>query len=344
MKTSDFDFELPESRIALHPANPRDSARMLVVQSPQCYDSHVSNVPDFLKAGDVLVVNNSRVLPARLYGKRGSTHIELLLLKPVDGAHVWQAFAKPAKKLKEHDIITFSEGFDAKVEKKCADGSVTLSLNTYGVSLSSLLIEYGEMPLPPYIQKARKAGVKDTGDYQTLFAKYDGSVAAPTAGLHFTEALRHAVIEKGVHIAEVTLHVGAGTFLPVKEEDVRKHTMHSEYAEITEDTAQLLNQAKAAGGRIIAVGTTSLRTLESATDTDGYIHPMARETDIFITPGYRFNAIDMLLTNFHLPKSTLFMLVCAFAGTDAMRAAYAHAIAEQYRFYSYGDACLLFRG
>lgn len=339
MRTALFDFDLPESLIAAEPANPRDSARMLVVQHG--LDNRlVSDFPSYLQPNDIVVFNDTRVIPARLWGMRGAAKIEVLLHKKLSAAD-WQCFAKPAKKLRVGDEVIFAEQFTAQVLHKCDDGQVILHFVEEGFHEN--LMTHGHMPLPPYIEKKRSASAIDARAYQTVYAAHDGSVAAPTAGLHFTEKLLGAVDASGASRAYVTLHVGGGTFLPVKSEDTSEHKMHSEWAGISGETATAINRAKAAGGRVIAVGTTSLRTLESAANDDGTVRPMAGETDIFITPGYRFKCVDLLLTNFHLPRSTLFMLTCAFSGLDNMQAAYAHAIANRYRFYSYGDACLLSR-
>lgn len=376
MKTSLFDFDLPESLIATRPASPRDSARMLVLSAPPpaggrtgggqaLQDCTVRELPNFLREGDVVVFNDTRVIPARLYGKRGEVEIELLLHKaaapPDDRGQItdgkqkkflssvichpptWKAFARPAKRLKPGDRIVLADDFFAEVLEKHDGGEVLLQFSAAGADFYTHLNQYGHMPLPPYIERKREADAQDTADYQTCFARDPASVAAPTAGLHFTDAMFAALKNKGVNTAFVTLHVGAGTFLPVKAEDTDDHVMHSEFAVVNEETARLINATKARGGRIIAVGTTSLRTLESAAAADGSMRSFTQETDIFITPGYRFKCVDMLLTNFHLPKSTLFMLVSAFAGTERMKAAYAHAITQRYRFYSYGDACLLMR-
>ncbi len=303
-------------------------------------DAGVSDLPSFLKPDDIVVFNDTRVLPARLMGKRGEAGVEILLHKrQQDGA--WLCFAKPAKKLKVGDTVNFAEDFSAVVEEKREDGQVVLRFPA--PDFHAKLTRHGLMPLPPYIEKKRHADGTDAATYQTVYAKHEGSVAAPTAGLHFTESLLNKIDATGAARAHVTLHVGGGTFLPVKTDDTDDHVMHSEWAEISAETAAAINAAKAAGGRVVAVGTTSLRTLESATNEAGMVQPFCGETAIFITPGYRFRCVDMLLTNFHLPKSTLFMLVSAFAGLEAMQAAYAHAIAQEYRFYSYGDACLLLR-
>jgi len=355
MRTDLFDFELPAEHIALRPASPRDSAAMLVVQADGgLSDCHVGDLRDWLEPGDQLVVNDTRVISAQLNGRRlgrgAEPKIEATLIKRLDGSR-WQALVKPAKKLSPGDVVRFgNEGkvcllghLDAEVEHKGDDGEITLSFSFHGPALDSEIADLGSPPLPPYIASKRAPDERDASDYQTMFAVHEGAVAAPTAGLHFTPALEKAVLERGVGIHRLTLHVGAGTFLPVKAEDTKAHRMHAEWGLISAETAQALNAAKAAGGRIVAVGTTSLRLLESATAEDGTIQPFTGETAIFITPGYRFRAVDILLTNFHLPRSTLFMLVSAFSGLETMRRAYAHAIDKGYRFYSYGDACLLFR-
>jgi S-adenosylmethionine:tRNA ribosyltransferase-isomerase len=293
-----------------------------------------------LRAGDVMVFNDTKVIPARLYGVRGNAKIEILLHKKLPD-NEWQCFAKPAKKLRIGDMVSFADDFSAQVKHKYDDGQILLGF-AYPENIFRLkLDQYGSMPLPPYIERNRTADASDNLNYQTVYAQNAGSVAAPTAGLHFTEQLLAAIDARGVKRAHVTLHVGGGTFLPVKTDDTSGHKMHSEYAVVSRETAQMVNAAKQAGGRVIAVGTTSLRTLESAADTHGILQPFSAETDIFITPGYQFKIVDMLLTNFHLPRSTLFMLVCAFMGLEKMQAAYAHAIKNNYRFYSYGDACLL---
>lgn len=337
MKTSLFDFDLPPERIATEPVSPRDSARMLVVKGNRTADSYISNLPDVLQEGDLMIFNNTRVIPARLHGKRGNAAIAVTLHKPL-GKHKWRAFVKPGKKLKLDDIITFADDFSAQVFAKHESGEIDLQFECK--DLHEALKYYGSMPLPPYMK--RNADSHDIQNYQTIYAKHEGAVAAPTAGLHFTDGLFATLKEKGIKHAFVTLHVGGGTFLPVKVDDTANHKMHSEYAEISAETANLINATKNAGRRIISVGTTSLRVLETASDGKGVIHSFADETDIFITPGYQFRIADVLLTNFHLPRSTLFMLVSAFTGLDAMKDAYSHAIQTGYRFYSYGDACLLF--
>jgi S-adenosylmethionine:tRNA ribosyltransferase-isomerase len=354
MRTDLFDFELPQACIALRPANPRDSAKMLVVQGGALHDRAVSDLPDWLEPGDQLVVNDTKVIAAQLTGRRigraTEPKIEATLIKRLDGSR-WRALVKPAKKLVEGDGIRFgNEGrvcllgnLDAAVEAKGGDGEVTLSFSFHGPVLDQAISDLGSPPLPPYIASKRKPDERDADDYQTMFATQEGAVAAPTAGLHFTPRLEAALRERGVGLQRLTLHVGAGTFLPVKADDTTGHRMHAEWGTISEATARTLNEARAKGGRIVAVGTTALRLLESAAREDGTIAPFEGETAIFITPGYRFRAVDILMTNFHLPRSTLFMLVSAFSGLDAMKRAYVHAIQRSYRFYSYGDACLLFR-
>jgi S-adenosylmethionine:tRNA ribosyltransferase-isomerase len=355
MRTDLFDFPLPPERIALRPARPRDAARLLVVRPGDALEDRVvRDLPDLLQSGDQLVVNDTRVIPASLSGRRigrgPETRIEANLVKRLDGSR-WNAFVKPAKRLAEGDMVRFGdEGkvcflgqLDATVEAKGEGGEVTLAFAFHGAVLDQAIAERGDMPLPPYIASRRAIDDEDRADYQTLFAHDEGSVAAPTAGLHFTDDLVARLKSRGIGLHTVTLHVGAGTFLPVKTGDTADHTMHAEYGVVTEATATALNAARAAGGRIVAVGSTSLRLLESAAAADGTIRPFAGETAIFVTPGYAFRAVDVMLTNFHLPRSTLFMLVAAFSGLDTMKRAYAHAIEAGYRFYSYGDACLLFR-
>jgi S-adenosylmethionine:tRNA ribosyltransferase-isomerase len=333
-----FDFHLPPERIAYTPAEPRESAQLLHV-TDTLTDKHIADLPELLNAGDIVVFNNSKVIPARLFTKVGDKQIEVLLhRKLADG---WSAFAKPARKLKEGMTLTFGDGFYAEVTGRTEDGQVLLCFEKSGNELHLLLELHGHMPLPPYI--SREDTADDKTNYQTVYARHEGSVAAPTAGLHFTHGLLERIKNKGVHAAHVTLHVGAGTFQPVKVEDTAEHVMHHEWAEITQETADAINAARAAGGKVIVVGTTSLRILETAAAEDGTLKPYSSDTNIFITPGYRFKVVDRLMTNFHLPKSTLFMLVSAFAGLERMQAAYTHAIANGYRFYSYGDACLLER-
>jgi S-adenosylmethionine:tRNA ribosyltransferase-isomerase len=353
MRLSDFDFPLPDENIALRPAEPRDSARLLVVDpsaSPPFADRRVPDLLRYLRAGDVMVFNNTRVIPARLNGLRirgaFEARVEIMLHKREDAAS-WIAFARPAKKLLAGDRIVFGEGADAPLEaiviSKSDDGNVHLAFNRSGADLDAAIAMTGVLPLPPYIAQKRATDTRDLADYQTVYAKHDGAVAAPTAGLHFTPELLNALDAMGVERRFVTLHVGAGTFLPVKTDDLSQHRMHSEWGVLSAETAAAIHTAQARGGRVIAVGTTSLRLLESAADESGIVQPYSAATDIFITPGYRFRTVDMLMTNFHLPKSTLMMLVSAFAGYERMREAYAHAIASGYRFYSYGDSSLLFR-
>jgi S-adenosylmethionine:tRNA ribosyltransferase-isomerase len=355
MRTDLFDFELPEANIALRPVSPRDAARLLVVAPGRpLADAAVSALPRFLQPGDQLVVNDTKVIPAQLIGRRigreTEPKIEATLIKRLDGSR-WQALVKPAKKLVQGDAIRFgTEGrvcllgnLDAQVEHKGENGEVTLSFSFHGPILDQAIADIGAPPLPPYIASRRTPDERDMADYQTMFAVSEGAVAAPTAGLHFTPALETALRARGIGLHRVTLHVGAGTFLPVKVDDTAGHKMHAEWGSVSAETAAVLNDARAKGGRIVAVGTTSLRLLESAAADDGTIQPFSGETAIFITPGYRFKAVDVLMTNFHLPRSTLFMLVSAFSGLETMQQAYAHAISTGYRFYSYGDACLLFR-
>jgi S-adenosylmethionine:tRNA ribosyltransferase-isomerase len=350
MQVSDFDFDLPDDRIALRPASPRDSARMLVVRpGAPLLDKAVSDLPDVLRPGDAVVFNDTRVIPARLFGTRargGGTTIKVeatLHRRLSPGA--WTAFMRPGKRLHIGDRVAFGAAGDlfAAIQAKGEGGEITLAFDLTGPTLDAAIAERGLMPLPPYIAAKRAEDARDRADYQTVYAREDGSVAAPTAGLHFTPELLTRLTAKGVSAHFVTLHVGAGTFLPVKVDDVADHRMHPEYGEVSAATAAALNAVHAAGGRIVCVGTTSLRLLESAADPDGTIRPFGGETAIFITPGYRFRAADVLMTNFHLPRSTLFMLVSAFAGQATMWAAYDHAVADGYRFYSYGDASLLFR-
>jgi S-adenosylmethionine:tRNA ribosyltransferase-isomerase len=346
MDVSLFDFELPEERIALRPASPRDSARMLVVwPDGRLEHRHVRDLPDYLTAGDALLVNDTKVIPARLRGQRlrktGPAGIEILLHRRLS-ADRYDVLARPARKLAPGDALVFGR-LKAHVVSRGDNGEAELRFEVSGAELDAAITAEGEMPLPPYIAGKRKADARDASDYQTIFAQESGSVAAPTAGLHLTQELFAALAARGVTRETVTLHVGLGTFLPVTAEDTSRHRMHAESAQLEASTAARLNDVHAAGRRILAVGTTSLRTLESAAGAQGVIHPFSGDTDIFITPGYHFRAADLLLTNFHLPRSTLFMLVAAFMGLDVMKAAYAEAIAGNYRFYSYGDACLLLR-
>ncbi len=352
MRVADFDFELPGALIAQEPARPRDSARLLHVTAP-LGDLHIADLPKLVGPGDVMVFNDTRVIPARLAGHRGTAKVEITLMMRQDGPQEsdrpgsrWTALARPGRRLKPGDRIDFAPGFAARVIEKRESGDILLAFDLSDADLRLALDQYGIMPLPPYIKRPHEAEAPtpaDRADYQTMYAKHDGAVAAPTAGLHFTEPLMTALRAREVTMAFLTLHVGAGTFQPVKVDDTDDHVMHSEWGAITQEAADTINAGHAKGGRVIAVGTTSLRLLESAADVEGIVHPYQDSTAIFITPGYRFKAVDALITNFHLPRSTLFMLVSAFAGLDRMRAAYAHAIAQGYRFYSYGDACFLER-
>ena len=343
MRVDLFDFELPPERIALRPVRPRDAARMLLVPGEGAFTDHrVSDLPGLLRAGDVLVFNDTRVIPAQLEGKRGEARIGATLHKRID-LRRWQAFVRNGKRLHPGDTITFPAEVSAIAEARHADGSWTLAFGG-DEPVEVLLERAGTMPLPPYIALKRGTDEADRRDYQTMFAAEDGAVAAPTAALHFTPELMAALAAAGVGHETLTLHVGAGTFLPVKADDTDAHAMHSEWGRIEAETAARLNAVRAGGGRVIAVGTTSLRLLESATGEDSIIQPFAGDTAIFITPGYRFRAIDGLMTNFHLPRSTLFMLVSALMSRERMQAAYAHAIESEYRFYSYGDASLLLPG
>jgi S-adenosylmethionine:tRNA ribosyltransferase-isomerase len=355
MRTDLFDFDLPPERIALRPVSPRDAARLLVVRpGGMLEDRVVHDLPDLLRPCDALVVNDTRVIPARLAGRRIGRglepRIEATLHRRLDGSR-WRAFVKPGRRLEPGDVVRFGEEgkvcflgqLDATVEEKGEGGEVTLAFAFHGAVLDQAIEERGAMPLPPYIASRRAPDDQDRADYQTMFADAEGSVAAPTAGLHFTNALVDRLKARGIALHTVTLHVGAGTFLPVKTDDTSGHRMHPETGSVSAQTAAALNAVHGAGGRIVAVGSTALRLVESATGDDGLINPFTGETALFITPGYRFRAVDVMMTNFHLPRSTLFMLVAAFCGLDVMQGAYAHAIAAGYRFYSYGDACLLFR-
>ena len=347
MKLSDFDYELPPEAIAAEPARPRHAARLLDLEGDAIHDRIVRDLPSLLRPGDVLVVNNTRVIPARLAGRRGEAGIGVTLHKHEGGAD-WQVFAKPARKCRPDDVILFGAGFAARVRGRGEGGEVGITFidPDSGDTLDPAAVEtglatHGSMPLPPYIRRLDGSTSADDKDYQTMFAAQAGAVAAPTAGLHFTPELTSALQEAGVAIAEVTLHVGAGTFLPVTVDNIAEHRMHAEWGQIPAATASRINAARSGGGRVVSVGTTSLRILEACFAAHGEVCEFAAETDIFITPGSRFGAVDMLLTNFHLPKSTLLMLVSAFAGMQPIRDAYAHALDGGYRFFSYGDACLL---
>ena len=340
MKVDAFDFYLPREMIAARPAVPRDAARLLEVRTDGFGDWRFGDLPRLLRPGDLLVFNDTRVIPARLRGRRGAAAVEVTLHQRVDDG-CWEAFARPARKLRVGDRVDFGDGFAAEGVGRGEGGEVRLRFDLEADGLREALADHGAAPLPPYIPRPEGPDARDARDYQTVYARRDGAVAAPTAGLHFTTELLDALGERGARSAFVTLHVGAGTFLPVKVADTRDHRMHAEAGRIDAAAAEAVNATRAAGGRVVAVGTTSLRLLETAADDDGHVAPFAGETALFIVPGYRFTAVDVLLTNFHLPRSTLFMLVCAFAGLERMRAAYAHAMEAGYRFYSYGDGSLL---
>jgi S-adenosylmethionine:tRNA ribosyltransferase-isomerase len=348
MRVDEFDFDLPADLIALRPAVPRDAARLMVVHEDGSREHRtVRDLPELLRAGDVLVTNETKVIPARLTGKRlaraegRGAEIEITLHKRVS-LSAYRAFARPAKRLKPGDRVHLGATLEGVVVAR-DEGEVEIAFDKGGVELDAAIASEGDMPLPPYIARRREPDTRDRSDYQTIYAQTAGSVAAPTAGFHFTPELLARLAQAGIPRQSVTLHVGAGTFLPVTATDSEAHRMHAECATLSSETAATLNEVCAKSGRIVAVGTTSARTLETASDASGRLHPFEGDTALFITPGYRFKAVDVLLTNFHLPRSTLFMLVCAFAGTDRMKAAYAEAIAARYRFYSYGDACLLFK-
>ena len=340
MKTDIFNFDLPVERIAMTPCVPRDAAKLLCIHGNQLTESHVNALDQLLRPSDVLVFNDTKVIPARLFGTRGAAQVEVTLFKQIN-LSCWETMIKNAKRLKTDDIISFTPDFQAHVLCKTPEGRIILEFNRSGADLMAQLHLSGTMPLPPYIKRLRGGKESDKADYQTIYAKHEGAVAAPTAGLHFTPALFDRLAAKGIQKLFVTLHVGGGTFLPVKVDDTNLHKMHAEFGAISAETAAAINRFKAQGRRIIPIGTTSLRLLESATDETGIIHPFFGETDIFITPGYRFKITDALFTNFHLSGSTLFMLVCALAGIETMKAAYAHAIKNNYRFFSYGDACFI---
>lgn len=342
MQASDFDFHLPPERIAQHPARPRDTARLLHVTSSAVADHIVRDLPDLLRPGDLLVANDTRVIPAQLTARRGAARIGITLDQPnPDGT--WHALARNARRVHEGDILAFDGATDltAEVIQRDPDGGVALRFNLMGEQFAEALRCAGALALPPYISRPHGPGMQDANDYQTIFSRHDGAVAAPTAGLHFTPELLAALRARGISSTTITLHVGAGTFLPMRVENIAEHRMHAERGEISETTATTINATRAAGGRIVAVGTTVVRLLESATAEDGILHHYTGRTSIFITPGHLFRSVDLILTNFHLPRSTLFMLVSAFMGTARMQSAYTHAIAEKYRFFSYGDACLL---
>jgi S-adenosylmethionine:tRNA ribosyltransferase-isomerase len=341
MRLADFDFDLPRELIADRPAEPRDAARLLLVPAaggPE--DKHIVDLPDLLRPGDLLVCNDTKVIPARLIGVRGAATVEITLAHDLGGG-AWQAFAKGARRLHTGDRIVFADDFSAEVATKEPDGSMVLRFDREGEAFTAALVPHGSMPLPPYIKRPHGGDPADREDYQTMFARQPGAVAAPTAGLHFTPALLDRSAARGIELATLTLHVGPGTFLPVKSDDPREHKMHAEWGMVSAETAECIRATRARGGRIVAIGTTSLRLLESAAARSGEVEAFVGETRLFILPGYRFKAVDLLLTNFHLPRSTLFMLVAALAGLERIKAAYDHAVAARYRFFSYGDACLI---
>jgi S-adenosylmethionine:tRNA ribosyltransferase-isomerase len=343
MRLDDFDYDLPRERIAARPCEPRERARLLWIPAEGAFtDRHIADLPELLRPGDLLVFNDTKVIPARLVGRRGAAQVEVTLAHDLGGGN-WRAFAKGARRLKPGDCIDFAPGLAARVAGKHPEGEITLAFDLEGAAFRDALARHGTMPVPPYLKRPKGGDPRDRADYQTIFAAAEGAVAAPTAGLHFTPALLDALARRGVAWTTVTLHVGPGTFLPVKTADPREHRMHAEWGVLTADTAAHIAAARARGGRLVAVGTTSLRLLESAALDSGEIRPFAGETRLYILPGYRFRAIDLLLTNFHLPRSSLLMLVAALAGHERIKAAYAHAIAAGYRFYSYGDACLIER-
>jgi S-adenosylmethionine:tRNA ribosyltransferase-isomerase len=343
MRLDDFDFPLPRELIASRPCEPRDAARLLLIPASGGFaDKKIADLPALLRPGDLLVFNDTRVIPARLVGRRGAAAVEVTLHRDLGGG-AWRAFAKGARRLRAGDRLVFASDFAADVAEKHPEGDVTLRFDLEAGAFREALARHGAMPLPPYIKRAESGDPRDRIDYQTIFARVEGAVAAPTAGLHFTPALLDALTARGVRWTTVTLHVGPGTFLPVKVDDPRDHRMHTEWGVLSPEAAENIAAARREGGRIVAVGTTSLRLLESAASEAGEVHPFAGETRLFIFPGYRFRAIDMLLTNFHLPRSTLLMLVAALAGLDRIKSAYAHAVASGYRFFSYGDACLIER-
>jgi S-adenosylmethionine:tRNA ribosyltransferase-isomerase len=344
LRTADFDFDLPEALIAQSPARPRDAARLLVVRPDRLEDRGVTDLPGLLAPGDLLVVNDTRVIPARLHARRGAVRVEIMLNR-AEGGGIWQALVRNARRLRAGDTIEVegASGCTARVLEPPDDGAVRLNFGPDQAALAAALERAGEIPLPPYISRDGAPDARDAADYQTVFARTPGAVAAPTASLHFTDGLLAALAGRGIGRATITLHVGAGTFLPVRGDDPRAHRIHQEWCEVSPEAAAAINATRAAGGRVVAIGTTALRTLESVADEAGRVAPFQGLTGIYILPGHRFRAVDALLTNFHLPKSTLLMLVSAFAGTRRMRAAYAHAIRQGYRFFSYGDGSLLFR-
>ena len=341
MRTGQFDFNLPQERIAQKPAYPRDSSRLLEITPDKLSDHGVLELPDLLKPDDLLVLNDTRVIPTRLHGRRGNARIEVTLHKPSENRDTWYAFARPGRRLRAGDEINFADGFSAQLIEKRPGGEVLLQLTATTGSVIDAIHANGAMPLPPYIQRAGQNDPDDAANYQTIYARQTGAVAAPTAGLHFTERLFQRLDERGVQKTFITLHVGAGTFLPIKSETVQEHRMHTEYGVLSTETVDAIERTRDKGGRLVAVGSTALRLIETAAAEDGSVRPFEGDTDLFIMPGYRFKAVDLFLTNFHLPRSTLFVLVSAFAGIQRMQDAYTHAITADYRFYSYGDCCLL---
>src|SRR5258705_456178 len=343
MRVDDFDFDLPRGLIARHPCEPRDAVRLLVIPASRRFENRqVADLPALLRPGDLLVFNDTKVIPARLVGRRGLATVEVTLARDAGGG-AWRAYARGARRLRPGDRIEFAADFAAEIVEKSPEGEGTLRFHPEGGAFRAALARHGAMPLPPYIKRARGGDPRDRADYQTIFARTEGAVAAPTAGLHFTPALLDALAARGIEWVTVTLHVGPGTFLPVKTEDPREHRMHAEWGLVSTETAHRINAARAQGRRVVAIGTTSLRLLESAAAENGEIREFTGDTRLFILPGYRFRAIDLLLTNFHLPRSTLLMLVAALAGLERIKSAYAHAVDERYRFFSYGDACLIER-
>ena len=341
MRVEDFDFDLPRGLIAPHPCEPRDAARLLFIPASGRFENRqVADLPALLRPPDLLVFNDTKVIPARLVGRRGAALVEVILYRDLGGG-VWRVFAKGARRLRAGDRLVFAEGFAADISEKHPEGDVTLRFELEAEAFREALARYGTMPLPPYIKRPRDGDPHDRSDYQTIFARAEGAVAAPTAGLHFTQALLEALARNGIGWTTLTLHVGPGTFLPVKVADPRDHPMHAEWGILPPETAERIAAARREGGRVVAVGTTSLRLIESAVAENGVVQPFAGETRLFIMPGYRFRAIDLLLTNFHLPRSTLLMLVAALAGLERIKTAYAYAVTSGYRFFSYGDACLI---
>ena len=343
-RLDDFDFRLPRELVADHPCEPREAARLLHIPASGAFtDRYIADLPELLRAGDLIVCNDTKVIPARLVGKRGAARVEVTLYHD-EGGGVWRAFTKGAKRLRPGDRLDFAADLAATVAAKNPEGDLSLRFDVEGEAFRAALARHGIMPLPPYIKRSAGGDARDRADYQTMFARAEGAVAAPTAGLHFTPALVEALARRGIGLASLTLHVGPGTFLPVKTDDPRQHRMHAEWGVLPAATAARIASIRRAGGRIVALGTTSLRLIETAAAESGEVRPFAGDTRLFILPGYRFRAIDMLLTNFHLPRSTLLMLVAALAGLDRIKAAYIHAVASRYRFFSYGDACLIDRG